>query len=155
MTWENAPGRQGKGLEGRASFLFLNPKELKKKKNLETDTCLCVYMCVPCTHDSSKKQFILHPPFVSLGKIRTPAPPGPLPPSSRRCRKQGPLEVQTLITENIFQNYKAWPQEIRGSRRRARRKVGRASPPRAAEAGLEVGTREAPCLQEEPLTPNL
>lgn len=102
LHWDDLgkrPWEAGEGARGPGILFVFKPKRIKKKKNLETDTCLCVYMCVPCTHDSSKKQFILHPPFVSLGKIRTPAPPGPLPPSSRRCRKQGPLEVQTLITE--------------------------------------------------------
>ena len=32
--------------------------------------------------------------------------------------------------------------------------MGRAGPPRAAEAGLGAGLGEAPCLQEEHPTPN-
>lgn len=64
---------------------------------------LYIYMCVCVshTHNSSEKQFILHLPFASLEKKSEsrPLPVAPRPPSARLCRKQGPLEVQTLITE--------------------------------------------------------
>ena len=62
---------------------------------------ICVCVCVSHTHNSSEKQFILHLPFASLEKIPNPgpSPSPPARPSARLCRKQGPLEVQTLITE--------------------------------------------------------
>ena len=71
----------------------------------------------------------MHPPPSTRQlrkRIHTPAPPRPCPPSARLCRKQGPLEVQTLITElEYFSKLRGMAPGDKRKQRRARSGVGR------------------------------
>lgn len=101
--------------------------------------CTRVYVCISYTN-SSKKQCILHLPLASLEKE---SPPRPLPvPARLLCRKQGPLEVQTLITE--LEYFSKLQGMAPGDKRKQESaelggEVGRAGPPGRRRRGWGLG----------------
>ena len=63
---------------------------------------LYIYMCVCISYPQLQRETIYPPPSIRQPRKNSESRPLPVarrPPSERLCRKQGPLEVQTLITE--------------------------------------------------------